>query len=173
MILTTGYQDKTVLRNTYSQIYQWNRSLRLDSRMEKLAQSHGCVRTHSDHQGTWQDKEILDTYYNRASNIACTGGCRESASNWSKAKPAQIWYEYRHQTGHYQAILNNNRVGCSAEVDGKDICVFCYFAKDNSRQGIVYSSPGFPAPLTAPTSYSAPYTLFPWMNRWAGYSRRG
>ena len=126
----SGYQDQTVLRNVYSQLAGWNRSLRLDKRMEQLAQSHGCVRTHADHQGSWQDKEILDKYHNIASNIACAPNpCRTSASNWSREKPAQIWYEFRHQTGHYNNILQNNRVGCSAERLGDEYCVYCVYAK--------------------------------------------
>ena len=148
MLLLAGYQDKTVLRNVYGQIYQWNRSLMIDPRMEELAQSHGCVRTHADHSGSWQDDEILNKYFNIASIIACVGGCRESASNWSRAKPAQIWYEFRHQTGHYDTILNNNRVGCSVEVSGKDYCVYCTFANQNK---FFYSILPYTVPYT-PTS---------------------
>ena len=130
LILTVGKQDQTVLRNVYKQIQGWNRSLKKDTRMEELAQHFSCVRSHSVHSGSPQDKEILRKYWNVGSIIACVGGCREIYSNWSREKPAQIWYEFRTRTGHYNAIMKNNRVGCSAAVSGQDYCVFCYLAKE-------------------------------------------
>ena len=73
--------------------------------MEKLAQSHGCVQSHDEHKGSWQDEEVLKKYYNRANNIALT---------WDGENPVQGWYDKRYETGHYDAVVNNNRVGCFA-----------------------------------------------------------
>ena len=36
-------QDKYVLKKVYSELLQYNPKLRKDSKLEKLAQSHGCV----------------------------------------------------------------------------------------------------------------------------------
>merc|ERR1712026_235179 len=128
----SGSQDKLVLRRVYSKLYEWNGDLIFNKRMEELAQSHDCIRKHADHIGSWQDKEILNKYRNIEYNIACIGGCPPNSSNWSREKPVDIWYEFRHKTGHYDTVLNNNRVGCSAVKSGDDYCVFCYFANGPS-----------------------------------------
>ena len=111
----SGATDSFVLRNVYSRIADWNGSLRRDSRMENLAKSHGCVSGHSQHSGSWQDEEILNEYSNVASNIAC--GSHLSDRN------AQGWLQ---SPGHYDNVVDNNRVGCSAPTNCD--CTFCYFA---------------------------------------------
>ena len=120
------HQDKTVLKNLYRQMQGWNRNLKIDSMLEKQAQSLGCVRSHADHMGSSQDKKIQSRYHNMAAVIACSGGCRETLSNWSRSKPAQIFYDFKDRTGHYEDIMQNNRVGCSAKKSGDEICAFCY-----------------------------------------------
>ena len=124
-------QDKFVLRNTYNQLRGFNGHLKKEKRLEKLAQKHSCVRYHRDHKST--DNAAVSIYHNIESIIACVGGCSKQASNWSREKPASIWYEYRHQTNHFSAIKNNNRMGCSAAKKGSgrnaQWCVFCYLAK--------------------------------------------
>jgi len=127
--LTTASQDSTVLRNTYNQLTGWNRNLQKDTAMEKEAQSLGCVRTHADHLGSKQDDRAAMGKRKIAYIIACSPyGCTEDATNWSREKPAQIWKEYKDVTRHYSHIINNNRVGCSAEKEGRTFCVFCYLA---------------------------------------------
>ena len=94
--LTTASQDSTVLRNTYNQLTGWNRNLQKDTVMEQEAQSLGCVRTHADHRYSNQDNRVKWRNGNLASIIACVGGCPETGiSNWSREKPAQIFYEFR------------------------------------------------------------------------------
>ena len=115
--MSAGYQDAAGLNKVYSQIYQYNRDLRINKRMEALAQSFGCVRSHDAHKNSWQDEEILNKYLNIASNIQTGSGSSPSASGW-KTSP-----------GHYANVVNNNRVGCSAVVSGGGYCVFCYFAR--------------------------------------------
>ena len=123
----SGDQDKTVVRNLYKQMKGWNRNLKTDPRLEELAQSLGCVRTHADHNGSRQDREAGSLNNNLSAVIACVGGCpAHGSSNWSRSKPAQIWYEFRHKTGHYDAIMANDRMGCSAKKSGNKICTFCY-----------------------------------------------
>jgi len=125
--LTTASQDSTVLRNTYNQLTGWNRNLGKDTVFEREAQALGCVKTHAQHKTT--DNRLVRRYGNIESIIACSPyGCTEDATNWSREKPAQIWKEYKDVTRHYSHIINNNRVGCSAEKEGRTFCVFCYLA---------------------------------------------
>ena len=67
-----GEQDETVLRNAYHQMRGWNNNMQVDKRMEELAQSHGCVN-YNDYKGSWQEREILQTYNNVGAIIACAG----------------------------------------------------------------------------------------------------
>ena len=124
-------QDKFVLRNTYNQLRGFNSHLIKDKTLEKLAQKHSCVRYHRDHTST--DDAAVSIYHNIEMIIACGGGCSEQLSNWSREKPASIWYEHRHQTNHFSYIMKNNRMGCSAAKKGSgknaEWCVFCYLAK--------------------------------------------
>merc|ERR1719350_782230 len=113
----SGSTDSSVLRNVYSANLRMNPSLRRDSRMEDLAKSHGCVSDHSQHQGSWQDEEILNKYFNRGSNIACASHLND--------RNAQGW---RSSPGHLENIRNNNRVGCSAPTNCD--CTFCYYANE-------------------------------------------
>ena len=120
-------QDRTVVKNLYKQMKGWNGRLKTDPKLEKLAQALGCIRTHADHLGSRQDKEAQTLSNNLSSIIACVGGCpARGGGNWSRSKPAQIWYEFRHKTGHYNAIMANDRMGCSAKKSGNKICTFCY-----------------------------------------------
>ena len=124
-------QDRTVVKNLYKQMKGWNGRLKTDPKLEKLAQALGCIRTHADHLGSRQDKEAQTLSNNLAYIIACVGGCpARGGGNWSRSKPAQIWYEFRHKTGHYKAILKNNRMGCSAKKSGNKICTFCYLSTE-------------------------------------------
>ena len=107
--------DNSVLRNVYSVNAGMNPSLRRDSRLEILAKSHGCVSDHSQHQGSWQDEEILNKYFNIGSNIACASHLND--------RNAQGW---RSSPGHLENIRDNNRVGCSAPTNCD--CTFCYYA---------------------------------------------
>jgi len=92
--------------------------------MEELAQSFGCVQSHAEHRGSWQDQEILNKYRNIAWNIALT---------WDGKKPVQGWYDKRYETGHYDAVVDNNRVGCSAVEGGPNgYCIFCIYANGAS-----------------------------------------
>ena len=93
--LTTASQDYTVLRNTYNQLTGWNRNLQKDTVMEQEAQSLGCVRTHADHLNSKQDDRAAMGKRKIAYIIACGGGCTENLANWSREKPAQIFYEFR------------------------------------------------------------------------------
>ena len=52
-------QDELVLKKVYAELLQYNPNLKKNSKLEKLAQSHGCVRSHSDHRNSWQDKAAL------------------------------------------------------------------------------------------------------------------
>merc|ERR550532_1077651 len=88
-----GSQDKLVLRRVYSKLYEWNGDLIFNKRLEELAQSHDCIRTHDDHKGSWQDKELDEMGWPYKQNIACKGGCPPNSSNWSREKPVDIWYE--------------------------------------------------------------------------------
>ena len=100
---------------------EWNDNLFLVKRLEELAQSHGCVQSHDEHKGSWQDKEVLNKYRNRANNIALT---------WNGKKPIQGWYDDK-SSGHYDAVVNNNRVGCSAVKGGPyGYCIYCIFANE-------------------------------------------
>merc|ERR1719373_1251273 len=128
-------QDKYVLRRTYSQIYGFNRNLKISRKLEKLAQEHRCIRRHRDHRST--DKEALSVYNNLRSIIACKGGCEEEFTNWSRQSPARIWYLFRQKTGHYSAIMKSNRVGCSAAKDRDEWCVFCYLASAGARSNLL------------------------------------
>ena len=124
-------QDRTVVKNLYKQMKGWNRRIKTDQRLEKLAHSLPCIRTHADHLGSRQDKEAQTLSNNLSYIIACVGGCpARGGGNWSRSKPAQIWYEFRHKTGHYKAILKNNRMGCSAKKNGNKICTFCYLSTE-------------------------------------------
>ena len=55
----TGSQDEYVLKRVYSELLQYNPTMKKSSKLEKLAQSHGCVRNHADHRNSWQDKAAL------------------------------------------------------------------------------------------------------------------
>ena len=130
VLIVLGHQDKTVLRNLYKQMKGWNRRLRTARRLEKLAQSLGCIKRHSDHLGSSQDRKAMSLNNNIGAIIACLGGCpARGGGNWSRSKPAQIFYESRHKTGHFKLIMKNNRVGCSAKKKGDKICAFCYLSK--------------------------------------------
>ena len=54
-----GSQDEYVLKKVYSELLQYNPAMKKSSKLEKLAQSHGCVRNHADHRNSWQDKAAL------------------------------------------------------------------------------------------------------------------
>ena len=115
----SGSTDSSVLENVYSANTRMNPSLQRDSRMEELAKSHGCVSGHSQHQGSWQDKEILHKYSNLGYNIACT------SASYHNDRNAQGW---RNSPLHLKNIRNNNRVGCSAPTNCD--CTFCYYANN-------------------------------------------
>ena len=55
----TGSQDEYVLKKVYAELLQYNPTMKKSSKLEKLAQSHGCVRNHADHRNSWQDKAAL------------------------------------------------------------------------------------------------------------------
>ena len=55
----TGSQDEYVLKKVYEELLQYNPTMKKSSKLEKLAQSHGCVRNHADHRNSWQDKAAL------------------------------------------------------------------------------------------------------------------
>ena len=114
--LTSTRQSRSVLGNVYRAIISMNRSIKKEPRIERLAQSHGCVRKHSEHEGSRQEKEILQRYQNVASNIACSAhGNDRNAKGW------------RHSQVHYNNIMRTNKVGCTAPKECP--CTFCYFAK--------------------------------------------
>merc|ERR1711872_532602 len=123
-------QDEDVLENTYYQMWEFKgfTDFWISPELEALAQKHSCVREHSDHRST--NSEVLSIYNNYGAIIACLGGCEESASNWSREKPASIWYKSR----SHELIMENNLAGCSAAMDWNrrkrvnEWCVFCYVA---------------------------------------------
>ena len=51
--------------------------------------------------------------------IACEGGCPVNGSaNWAPDKPGQIFYDFKNRTRHFEMIMKNDRVGCSAYRSG-------------------------------------------------------
>ena len=115
-------QSRSALRNVYRAVKGMNRDLQTDSWMERLASQHGCVRKHSQHINSKQDQAILDKYWNTGSNIVC--------ASHKKDRGAQGW---RQIPEHYETIMNNDRVGCSAPKDCD--CAFCYFSNSQGRSG--------------------------------------
>lgn len=111
-------------------LYRWIRKTRSDKgikethfvrEIQDIVESYGFVWEHPDHEG--DDAKLAEwgrPYGLRPANaiISCASptGCMEKYSNWSKKTPGQIWYEYRHRTGHYNAIIDpkNKYAGCSA-----------------------------------------------------------
>ena len=59
IFFSPGNQDEYVLKKVYSELLQYNPKMKKSSKLEKLAQSHGCVRNHADHRNSWQDKAAL------------------------------------------------------------------------------------------------------------------
>ena len=59
IFFSPGSQDEYVLKKVYSELLQYNPKMKKSSKLEKLAQSHGCVRNHADHRNSWQDKAAL------------------------------------------------------------------------------------------------------------------
>ena len=49
---------------------QYNPNLKKNSKLEKLAQSHGCVKSHSDHRNSWQDKAALKNDLGRRKTLS-------------------------------------------------------------------------------------------------------
>merc|ERR1712098_506323 len=147
-------QDEYVLENTYYQMWEFKGftdNFWISPELEELAQEHSCVRRHSDHWST--DREALSIYNNYGAIIACVGGCEESESNWSREKPASIWYEFRFETSHYRLIMENNLAGCSAAMDWNEWngvnewCVFCYLASadvSSVRTGLSFDNATIP-----------------------------
>ena len=115
-------QSRSALRNVYRAVKGMNRDLQTDSWMERLASQHGCVWDHSQHINSKQDQAILDKYWNTGSNIVC--------ASHKKDRGAQGW---RQIPEHYETIMNNDRVGCSAPKDCD--CAFCYFSNSQGRSG--------------------------------------
>ena len=121
--------------------------------LEKLAQSHGCVRRHSDHRNSWQDKKALKNDSSKrktlSSIIACVNGCKEGAYTtcggdrpsslpkvWTRKNPTFYWEYCKCQNKHYKAILDYTVMGCSATKRSHgEACVFCYLngKKKNSK----------------------------------------
>ena len=115
----SAYQDRTVLKNAYNQVMGWNRNMKIDYTMEKFAQAQGCVKAHDDHSSG-------SSVGVRHHIIACVGGCEYGPGwSWSKSSPVQTWWDFRTRTGHFDAILKYNRVGCSAEKEGNTYCMYC------------------------------------------------
>ena len=80
-IFFSGDQDQYVLKKVYAELLKYNSRLKKSLTLEKLAQSHSCVRSHSDHRNSWQDKKALKNDSGKrktlSSIIACVNGCRE------------------------------------------------------------------------------------------------
>ena len=121
----------------------YNSELQISKNLEKLAQSHGFIRTHAEHKST--DKAALDDdpskgERNYAAIISVSkdgaytdcGGDRKSSlpKVWTKKNPTFSWDYCACQNQDFKAILDHSRVGCSAEVgtDGST-SIFCYLNK--------------------------------------------
>ena len=110
-------QDGRILRNTYNILRQFNPRLRIDSKLEKLAQHYRCVKRHSDHKST--DHAALRLHGNWGANIAM-----HSHSRYNLAK------RWKNSPGHYANIMRTNRMGCSVPKYGCQY-IFCYHAEEN------------------------------------------
>ena len=97
--------------------------------MEKLAQSHGCITSHSQHRGTNADAAALQLASNAnggsgriASIIECSGEPCDAGHDHGS-----VWEDFRYKTNHYNRILENNVIGCaSIDAGSGRRCNFCY-----------------------------------------------
>lgn len=144
VVLSSGYQDKTILRQVYKEIKGYNSDMQIDKKLERLAQSHGCIKNHAEHKST--DAEALAVYGSYGAIIQCAnanGGCTEGAYTtcggdrksslpkvWTKKNPTFLWDYCQCQNEHMKNILDHSRMGCSAAINsaGKP-CIFCYLGK--------------------------------------------
>ena len=142
--LFAGYQDQTILRQVYKEMKGYNPDLQINEKLERLAQSHGCIKNHAEHKST--DDEAKAVFGSLASIIQCAnanGGCTEGAytnckgdrklskpKGWTKTNPTFFWEYCACQNKHMKDIADHTRMGCSAEInsDGKP-CIFCYLGK--------------------------------------------
>ena len=121
----------------------YNSELQISKNLEKLAQSHGFIRTHAEHKST--DTAALDDdpskgERNYAAIISVSkdgaytdcGGDRKSSlpKVWTKKNPTFLWDYCQCQNEHMKNILDHSRMGCSAAINsaGKP-CIFCYLGK--------------------------------------------
>ena len=95
--------------------------------MERLAQSHGCITSHSQHDSTDDAALQLSSNANNgrgtlAMILDCSGTpCPAGHS------PGSNWKKFRGQTGHWDTIQNNNIIGCASTNAGSgQYCNFCY-----------------------------------------------
>ena len=142
MIFFAGGQDQTILRQVYKEMKGYNSDLQINKKLERLAQSHGCIKNHAEHKST--DEEAKAVFGSLASIIQCAnanGGCTEVYTDcggdrkpslpWSKTNPTFYWDYCSCQNKHMTSIRMHTRMGCSAEInsDGKP-CIFCYLGKE-------------------------------------------
>ena len=119
--------------------------MQISKNLERLAQSHGCVRKHADHRSTDLEAQLDDPNPDKyiAKIIQCDGGCRKTEWTdcggdrdsslpkvWTKENPTFLWDYCACQGIHMRFIVQTTRVGCSAEVDTNgETCIFCYLNK--------------------------------------------
>ena len=132
------------MKKVYAELLKYNSRLKKSLTLEKLAQSHSCVRSHSDHRNSWQDKKALKNDSSKrktlSSIIACVNGCKEGAYTtcggdrpsslpkvWTRKNPTFYWEYCKCQNKHYKAILDYTVMGCSATKRSHgEACIFCY-----------------------------------------------
>ena len=144
--------------------------MQISKNLERLAQSHGCVRKHADHKST--DAAAFEGSLSQGQIIACGGGCTEGSYTdcggdrdrslpkvWTKKNPTFYWdYCSCQSNSQMDHIIDHTRVGCSAIVgtDGKT-CIFCYLNTKKVVEGPTMPRAGCPSKI----SYGPPRPVVP------------
>jgi len=141
--ISSGNQDQTVLRQVYKEMKGYNSDLQIDKKLERLAQSHGCIENHAQHQST--DDEAWAVFGEGISFIiqcgvgGCTDGVKTtcggdrkiSSKGWTKKNPTFFWDYCSCQNQHMERIVRYSRMGCSAAINSAgNPCIFCYLGKN-------------------------------------------
>ena len=110
--------DPNTLSQLYSKVFGFKnyKGLSINKELEKLAQSHGCITGHSQHQGSNADAAALRLSSNANGGsgnleviIECAGSpCGAGHDHGS------VWENFRYKTDHYNHILINNVIGCAS-----------------------------------------------------------
>jgi len=133
--ITVEGEDKRLLNRLYYDQYKANNHVIdkfIERQVQSLVKSRGCVRKHSQHTGSKQDKYVGKMYGGWSGVFANIMLAPTSGSTFEYDNPIEGW---RNSAGHWNNIMSTNRMGCSATVEDDTYCILCYYMPSDTDYG--------------------------------------